>query len=272
MGVLLLAGSTALGQQPNLLGYDYRLYRDGPAEKLARAVRWQNVRKIRRLTAANPALLRYQEPRYGETVLILATVRKRARAVRALLEAGADPNQQDTYDGYSPVMEAAQDYDSSALLRLLLAHGGDPNAVARPTQPGRLNGPLETPLMFAVGHRLESVKLLVEAGADVNYYTGPPLHRSVIESAFIIGKLDILRYLIIERQIDVHTPLAVTMKGDTLRIGYGLRTLVYPLDSEKYRQKMELVQYLEGKGVDYWRTPVPDHYYKIYSKEFLDKY
>jgi hypothetical protein len=35
---------------------------------------------------------------------------------------------------------------------------------------------------------------------------------------------------------------------------------------------MEIAEYLKVRGQDYWATPVPEHLYNIYSKEYLEEY
>jgi hypothetical protein len=272
LGLVLLGASCVAGQAPPLLGHDFRLFEDGPAWKLAQAARKEDTRAIQRLAAANPSWVRAQEPRFGQTVLLVATTRKLSRAVQALLEAGADPNQQNTYNGTSPLMEAAEDETSSALLRLMLRHGGNPNAVSQPTQPGRVGLMPVTPLVIAAKNRLESVQLLVEAGADVNFSSGPPAYQSPLKAALNAERFDVLRYLIVDKQARVHVPLGLTLKGDTIRIANLLRNAAYPLASPEYQQKMQLVDYLKGRGIDYRKAPIPKHYYRIYPPEFLDKY
>lgn len=80
-------------------------------------------------------------------------------AIEALLAAGADPNlgPEGTSKGMSPIGAAVQFEDSSAL-RLMLAHGGDPNR----------NNAWE-PLFLTAAYRnqLENVKLLAAAGAEI---------------------------------------------------------------------------------------------------------
>ena len=90
------------------------------------------------------------------------------------LQRAHTPGEPSLNEGSTPLMRAAKNGDSAAI-RLLLAHGADPNA----TQKNH-----DTPLMFAAGlgrgtgaftkdyateaELLESVKVLVAAGADVN--------------------------------------------------------------------------------------------------------
>lgn len=94
--------------------------------------------------------------------LALAVLNRSAPIVRRLLEAGADPN----VGQESAVLTAAHTGDA-AIMRLLLAHGG--NANAREPERG------QTALMWAAaeGH-VETVELLIAAGADIEARTQAP--------------------------------------------------------------------------------------------------
>lgn len=251
-----------------LLGNDVRLYQGGIAWDLAQAVKRQQVGTVKKLMAANPALARYQEPRFGQSLLLFAVATHRYGAAKALVEGGASVDQPNTYDGTTPLIEAAGIYETSDYVKLLLEHGANPNLQSIP--PDKERTPT-TPLIEAVETRLENVKLLVEAGADINHVT-PIGYMSAIRNSFVIRDLNILAYLLIEKKAKYDIVLSVTLSGDTLRIANMLRDIVYPLDSKKYQQKMKLVEYLEAHGVDYRSAPIPKRYYGMYPKEFLDKY
>ena len=251
-----------------LLGNDVRLYQGGIAWELAQAVQHQQVGAIQKQMAGNPALARYQEPRFGQSLLLFAVATHRYRAAKALVEGGASVDQPNTYDGTTPLIEAAGIYETSDYVKLLLEHGANPNLQSIPPDKDRTP---TTPLIEAVETRLENVKLLVEAGADINHVT-PIGYMSAIRNSFVMRDLDILAYLLIEKKAKYDIVLSVTLSGDTLRIANMLRNLVYPLDSKKYQQKMKLVEYLEAHGVDYRSAPIPKRYYGMYPKEFLDKY
>ena len=251
-----------------LLGNDVRLYQGGIAWELAQAVQHQQVGAIQKQMAGNPALARYQEPRFGQSLLLFAVVTHRYRAAKALVESGADCNLPDTYFGTTPLIQAAGIYETSDYVKLLLAHGANPNLASIP--PDRTKAPT-TPLIEASSTRLESVKLLVEAGADINSLTSIG-YMSAISGAFLGRDLDILSYLIIEKKANYDIILGVTLSRDTLRVANLLRKLAYPLDSKEYQQKMKLVEYLEAHGVDYRSAPIPKRYYEMYPKDYLDKY
>ena len=133
--------------------------------------------------------------RYGATPLWLASERGYADVVGTLLKAGVDPNTLALGEGESPLMAAAR-AGSVETVELLLAHGADVNVkdawrgqtalimAAGNHEPNaevvrvllehgadvhvRSAGGL-TALLFAVRqHDVESVRLLLKAGANVN--------------------------------------------------------------------------------------------------------
>ena len=91
--------------------------------------------------------------------LTWALLAKNEAGVRALLRAGADPNRR-TGPGLPSPISLVAGSPEVRWLALLLAHGGNPNALTKDDEP----------LIFqAIGQkRLEPVALLVEHGADVN--------------------------------------------------------------------------------------------------------
>lgn len=87
---------------------------------------------------------------------------------RLLLEYGADARMKDDLDS-TPLHEAVY-HAPAELVQLLLHHGADPNAA---------DSDNNRPLHSVDDHRPENVRLLIEAGADVNargYYDDLPLH------------------------------------------------------------------------------------------------
>ena len=270
LGMLFWRSSSAQLQAapPPMSGYSVRLFQDGPAWKLARAVQLHQTWLIRRLLAANPALANYQEPHYGKSLLYYAVFTHRYMAARALLKGGVNPNTAFCFeDGETPLIEAASFYGTSRFVRLLLAHGADPNLESHPS--GKLR--TTTPLIEAAASRLESVQLLLGKGANINYVTAKD-YRSAMESALLSSRIAIARYLLIEKQADFRVKMGVTIDNDTLYIANELKNMPYALDSEKHRMKMEIVHYLEEHGIDYRGAPVPKRYYHMYPREFIETY
>ncbi len=102
----------------------------------------------------------------GYTPLHLASREGLGDAVGALLDAGSKPNTF-TSTGVSAIHLAAQAGQPDAI-RALLDHGAEVDA--RDAYAGR------TPLMFATAqNRLQAVKILIHAGADVNNTSDAPV-------------------------------------------------------------------------------------------------
>ena len=100
-----------------------------------------------------------QTSAYGETVLMIAARSGVADAVTALLTRGADVNAR-IEGGQTALLWWAADEDHSAVIRVLLEAGADLRAR---TELGF------TAFLFAVRDgRLDAVRTLVQAGADVN--------------------------------------------------------------------------------------------------------
>jgi hypothetical protein len=261
--------------QDNLTGRDVRIFKDTPAWEAASAIHDNEPDKLKKILQGKPkSILNFREKHFGQSLLNWAVYRDNFNSAKVLVELGADPNLK-SYDSTSAFINAADKHDSSNFLRLLLSHGGNVNAVADIETPQRLR----TPLMAASFNRLESVKLLIEAGADPNY-----IHRSkrgniggeIVQSALIYAfrgnKVDVVRYLIIDVGVDFNYVFNTTIDGKPLTILTFLRDMTFPLESDEYKMKMEVVEYLKSKGLDYFKEPIPQRYYKLYDKAYLEKY
>lgn len=128
----------------------------------------------------------------GDTALMMAARTGKPEAVTVLLESGADVNAKESWGGTTPLMWAVSERHTAAV-KLLLDHGADANArsnfVAAANGRGfegrtpiaaKTDQKVEefasgwlTPLMFAAREGdLESARLLVNAGANVNAIAG----------------------------------------------------------------------------------------------------
>jgi uncharacterized protein len=110
----------------------------------------------------------------GASVLAGLAFVNALECVRALLRAGADPNRGRDESGETPLHHALAtlEHDRTALVKLLLDHGADPNRRTKPGVPSlnfwrdvRTRG--ETPLHRAAAFSpRETIELLLAAGAD----------------------------------------------------------------------------------------------------------
>ena len=120
-------------------------------------------------------------PDWGGTALIIASTMGRTEIVELLLNKGADPNIRDD-NTFTALHAAVRDSDygveqpqrvaGAATVKVLLAHGADPNARLNQKKPSvRTLDEIElqgaTPLALAAEvNSLDAIKALVEGGAD----------------------------------------------------------------------------------------------------------
>jgi ankyrin repeat protein len=267
-----------------LLGNDYRLFQQTPLWDLAKAVEDENILEIRRIVKESKINIDYQEKKFGNTLLMLTVTNQQFESCQALLDLGANPNLYDNYDGSSAIIDATAINetidDNTKFLKLLLAHGGDPNFVeVGDRREG--NTTRYTPLIMACSNTnklvspLEKVRILIEAGADINYKN--EFGCTALKEAYIQENFDVVIYLL-KKGADYKIPLFNRNEKDIF-IWDDLRDLVYQLDSKEYHLKMEIVDFLKSKGIDYRKIPIPDYIvdeikedYPSSWKEFLKLY
>ncbi|SUJ10989.1 Ribulose-5-phosphate 4-epimerase and related epimerases and aldolases [Sphingobacterium spiritivorum] len=258
-----------------LLGKDYRLFQNTPVWNLAKAVEDENINLINQLVTENKLPVDYQESKFGNTLLMLAIENSDYESVKALLDLGANPNIADNYRGSTPMHDAAMNSDPK-YLQLLIAHRGNPNVIENKpiTEDDQGRGtPLNKAISYSSGNNLEKVKLLVDAGADINYsndgnpfYTRLPLAATIIHERF-----DIALYLL-EKGAKYDGIMYRTVQGDSIYILGALRQCIVDLDSKEYRQKLEVISFLRSRGLDYSQEPVPAYILRDIKKKYPDSW
>ena len=154
----------------NLLASDYRLFQDTPAWDLAKAADDNNVRKIRKIIKKNPSLINYQEPIHGKTILMQACYHHDYDSFEQLLKLGANVNLYDKVHGASAIIIVCRYNAGAKYVQKLLEYGANPNDL-EVGERRKGNSTRYTPLRGAAAKGdLESVKLLLQAGAEVNFY------------------------------------------------------------------------------------------------------
>lgn len=280
---------------------DIHVYRNKPAWELASAVRRQNRRAIERIAKDRPELLNYQDPKYGATLLLWAVGMEKYESAEALLKCGADPNIASIPDGMTPLYLAAGfswvDHNAEKdprYVKLLLRYGANPNKnyIGR-----KYSNPIEydgserfSPLMASIRCGIEKTKALVEAGADINYKlpTGKTAAVMALQCGgpnSILEALEYAHYLIVEKKAnisDYYHPSMVCPGDDPNRKLFPvsiMRTWTYPLDSQRYRIKMEIVKEFVRQGVNYRNAKIDKytlseikHRYPDTWKDYIKKY
>jgi len=231
------------------LGTDPRLFQGTIAWDAALVIHDDNSNKVREIVNKNKQLISFTDPYYGETLLAFAVYNQKYNSVKALIDLGADPNKFNNSNGRTPLMEAIRignDYKyHSRYLILLLKHGGNPNLPSKKVDYGPESvSPL---IMTCVDGNLEFAKILVEAGADINYHTeggGTALY-----SAIISENPDLVYYLL-TNGADYKKPFKIVGSPKEY-ITHALKYWDFDLNSEKYKKKMQIISFLKEHGVDH---------------------
>lgn len=206
---LSLSVSSCAKNSDNLLGDDIRLFKK-VAWRLAQTVEQEDTIRIKKILPRGKIDVDVREPKFGMTLLIWAVSENKYHSDEILLRYGSDPNLQDTSEELSAIIAAADKYETSEYLKLILSYGGDPNNCAK---SGRsIFRP--TPLIAASRTRLESVKLLVESGAEINYFTQN--NTSALKEAVMANRPNIVKYLLIDQKAEFRKSLLTTIDGEEL--------------------------------------------------------
>ena len=240
----------SLFPKKTLTGYDIELWKDTPAWELAKAVKKNDTSKVNHILKQDGISIDYREPKFGHTLLFWAASNNQIDIVQFLLKKGADPNLHCYYDGESPIILASDylDIDSNPeILKLLLKYRGNPNDYITSNEYVTHERSKQTPLTAASRSSLLKVKLLLEAGANIEFATKEgetPLYYATLGNHF-----DIIKYLL-DNGADYRNVYTVIMSGDTLRFLDLLAKNPYrdtPENEELLRQIRRIVSESEMK-------------------------
>lgn len=229
MLVSILAGLLMSCSQHNVGGHTAEMvFTDPDVRALADAACEGNATEVRRLvTQGAPANARGDK---DFTPLLWALSCRNEAGMRALLDAGADPNQE---AGFHPPVLVAATYDDPTFLKLLLARGGDPNT----TEAAGANTALGTALSVGINREdWRNYYILLNAGVDINR---EHMGETIAETAVALGQLDKAIELV-ERGYS-HKLDYLALSTYTVQIGD-----TFP---EALKQQRQLLALLRTKGV-----------------------
>ena len=250
-----------------LLGNDYRLFQDTPAWELAKAIEDENTTLIKKIVNEKQVDINLQEPRFGQTLLMIAVTNQQYNSCKTLLEFGADPNKYDNYDGSNAMIEAVQisniTGDNTNFLKLLLQFKGNPNFVEiGPRREGnstRNSVLISSVQINEVQSSLPMVKMLVEAGADINYKN--EFGQTALNQAIILDVFDVAFYLL-QKGADYNNVIVdrsgISKDGKKMYLIEILREFTPELNSKKHKEKLAIIEFLKQKGIDYKKVAIPD--------------
>lgn len=294
LSCLLLSCSNINRDKPvdksKLSGRDYRLFQNTPAWELAKAVQDEDVIMIYKIVSENPKTINYQEPKYGNTLLKLSVMNQQFKSFKALLKMKADVNIHNTYDGTSALIESCKSkYYDIKFVQLLVEYGANINDVETGVRR-QGNSTRFTPLIEASqSGMLELVKFLISKGANVNYQN--EFDQSALSESIMQKKYEVSYYLLqnganykqpIFYRPDYSIPVEkqnLNDKGKPMYLVDVLRETFLDFDTDEYKYKMQIVDFLKNKGIYYRATPIPDYIKKRVQekypnswKEYLEKY
>jgi hypothetical protein len=260
-----------------LTGDDYRLFQNTPAWKLAKAVQDENEKMISEIVTKDPKLINYQESKYGRTLLILTISNQQYKSFKVLLDNKADVNIHDTYDGTSALIEACsfKQYDTK-FAEILLQNGANVNDVQIDIEaPDKAKTALMT---AAKTGKLDLVELLVKNGADINFQND--YKQSALSESIMVDRYKVTLYLL-QNSADYKQPVFYRPdysvpselqdpndKGKPMYLVDVLREDFFELDTDEYKYKMQIVDFLKNKGIDYRAAPIPEYIKKKAQKEY----
>ncbi len=259
--VILIAGCT--NNKKHYIGMDKRIFKGTIAWNLACAVYDEDTLKIKEQIIEKKIPVDFQEPYYGNTVLMNAVMNRSYTSVECLLKLGANPNlYSDTINhiGENAVVLASKFDRPSKILKLILDYGGDPNSRcsgSEITTKDCRSSYHSNALAEAVGYSIESekkVKLLVEYGADVNQRIGKEYPIALKEA--LILNMKIALYLLkngADYTCDFSDHIFSNERESILVV---LRRNFPKLNSNEYYAKKEVIKFLKERGLDYDKEPI----------------
>ncbi len=268
MAVLILSLVSCTDRKDEKLTVeDIEIFKDTSAWDFAKALEKSNLKKAKEILSDNGDLVNYQDPEFGTTLLMRAISTESYQTVEFLLQNGANPNivaETGTTALFRAVSHSWKDVTVNTdprFVKILLEYGADPNInYCSPKMEGQTD-PIEcgtSPLMHATQRGLEKVKLLVEAGAEINYKS--ELGKTAAIKALLNEKVDVAHYLIVEKKAKVSEPYFSFNLFDESKINYEkphypielLENWLFELGSEKHKLKMEIAEEFKRQGQDYW--------------------
>lgn len=247
--------------------HDIRIYPDNYME-LIKAIEKEDIAKIATIVKEDKLELNFADSTHGISLLNWCIFNNRIKSFEQLLKLGANPNWQDKDGKYAPVIILAAG-NSLDYLKLTLQFNGNPNLIPKKLEDGCTHN---SPLLCAIFNGWEkNVKLLVEHGADVNLMPSP--YCCPTAKAMIYDQMNIAKYLL-DKGADVDKIKTTLIDSTVKDVCYILRLLEYPLNSDEYKIKMEIVNMIKEKGYDYWTAPIPIDIKDKYKDDpnYLNKY
>lgn len=245
---------------------DIEIFKNTVGWDLIQSVDKNNIPEIQNILKQNRKLVNFQDPFFGTTALMWAVSSDKYQSAKTLLDYEANSNlisKTGTTALFRAISYSRDDThvnEDPKFVKLLLAYKADPNINYCSLKIEGQTDPIEcgtSPLMYSVSRGFEKVKLLVNAGADINYHT--TTGKTAAIEALLMKDINTTYFLVVEKKADISQPYYFySLTNDTViekeQPHYPVDLLldwVFDLNSLEYQKKKEIIEEFKKQGVEY---------------------
>lgn len=225
------------------------IFKESPVWSLAKAVDEHNLEKMEELLKEHPDWVDYKETKFGISLLYWTMYNSPRKwdeyfyeEAKLLIDYGANPYYL-LEDNSTPIMRAASVHTSSVkFIQLCLD-----SKFTKELSDSLKRRLLSEALIVACGkikEEVEGVKLLVESGADVNYYTRDSV-RTPFSESITQDNMEIAKYLVINEKAKYDIYVKRMIDGVDLSMLKRLQDLDFSEEPEKENIRQEILAYIE---------------------------
>ncbi len=261
--------------------------------ELVLALEKEDISKIKDVIKTDSTILNFPNSKINytneiEPILFWTIRNNKYKSFRALLGLGSDVNIKSN-TGFTPLIVACQnDYELNGFsaidyVRDLIEKGADINYI-RNGYHKETNGKKKffratSPLNAAIQKRnIELASYLIKKGADINaILTEPGMDGGVwkfnaLMSAISRKDMQMAKFLLINCGAEYNWILGRDYSNKPLNISYFLRRCYFLKDSSKFKDKMEILEYLIANNVSYKETEIPEKAIAFAKKNYPDNW
>jgi len=211
---IMLNGLVACAQSKDFgPGYRFELFKNTLNWDLAKAVERQDTSEITKLIKSGKCNVDLREPKFGNTLLLLAVGNDKFLSAKALLQNGANVNKRDSM-GRSAIIEATRfiylKQNTLETLKQLLDYGGSANdSIIQVKNRDTID---YYAVLQGATSDLECTKVLIEHGGNlyINYDNSFPVWIHMLVTAYD-DNIFVAKYLIIDKKMPIPNPIAFSV-------------------------------------------------------------